>query len=221
MHSATTLLKPALYRSVLFSEPGTVSVAPSTAAPTRPVARLHAHFLFNALHAVGTLVRLQRNDEAARAIFHLAELERHLVEKDDRTFVPLSEELDLIQLYLGFERIRFGDSLRVVVECDPEVRDLPVPNLILLPLVENAVKHGIARRAGQGRIEVFAGRRDGALCLEVRNDPPLRDKPVPAGLGYGQRATRERLAALYGGRATFTFAAQPPHGLAATLQLPA
>lgn len=187
----------------------------------RRVARLHAHFLFNALHAVGTLVRLQRNDEAARAIFQLAELERRLVERDERTFVPLSEELTLVELYLGFERIRFGSGLQVLVECAPEVADLPVPNLILLPLVENAVKHGIARRAGHGRVEVFAGRCEGSLCLEVRNDPPLRDKGAAAGLGYGQRATRERLAALYGARAAFSFSAQAPHGIVATLHLPA
>lgn len=219
MPPAPALLPPVVLDGFTFSAPETAPVAASTAAATRPVARLHAHFLFNALHAIGTLVRLQRNDEAARAIFHLAELERHLVENDDRSFVPLSQELDLIEIYLGFERIRFGDSLRVLVECAPDVRDVRVPNLILLPLVENAVKHGIARRAGQGRVEIFAGRRDGALCLEVRNDPPLRDKDA-TGLCYGQRATRERLAALYGERASFTFTAHPPHGIVATLRLP-
>lgn len=186
----------------------------------RGVARTQAHFLFNALHAVGTLVRLQRNDEASRALFQLADLQRRLVEHDERAFVPLADELTLAELYLGFERVRFGDAMEVTFDCAPELREWPVPNLILLPLVENAVKHGVARRLGRGRVTVCATRHDDALRLEVRNDPPQCDKRALAGLGFGLRSVRERVAALYGDGAAFTFTASAPHGVVATLLLP-
>lgn len=166
-------------------------------------------------------MRLQRNDEASRAIGQLADIHARLVGQDDRAFVSVAQEIALAELYLGFERIRFGDGLHVFIECAPDVRDVAVPNLILLPLVENAVKHGIARRMGEGRVEIYAGLRDGELCLEVRNDPPLGDKRALAGLGYGLRSTRERLAALYAGAADFTFQACPGQGLIATVRLPA
>lgn len=187
---------------------------------TDSVARAQSHFLFNALHAIDTLVRLQRNDEASRAIHHLADLNRRLVERKDCTFVTVDEEIALAELSLGFERVRFGDSFQVSVEVAPEVRPLLLPNLILLPLVENAVKHGIARRMGYGRIDIYAGRRGHALLLEVRNDPPLRDKHSLASLGYGLRSTRERLSALYGDAATFSFTARPGQGVVASVSLP-
>lgn len=208
--------------------PSAVPFAPQPSRPratggenrTDNVARAQSHFLFNALQVVDTLVRLQRNDEASRAIHRLADLNRRLVEREDYAFVTVDEEIALAELSLGFERVRFGDGFKVSIEVAPEARPLLLPNLILLPLVENAVKHGIARRMGYGRIDIYAGRRGPALLLEVRNDPPLRDKHSLAGLGYGLRSTRERLAALYGDAATFSFTARPGQGVVASLSLP-
>lgn len=193
--------------------------------PVRPshaafLARTRAHFLFNVLHSIGALVRLERNDQAVRAIAQLSELQRTLVERDEAVFVPLADELRLTEHYLDLERLRFGDALETRVELEPGLENFPVPNLLLLPLVENAVKHGIGRRWGAGRVFVAARSSADGVEIVVRNAPPVLDRAGLPGAGFGLWSVRERLQQHYGGRAALSFQPQAPEGATVAVTLP-
>lgn len=193
--------------------------------PERPshaafLARTRAHFLFNVLHSIGALVRLERNDQAVRAIAQLSELQRTLLERDEAIFVPLADELRLAEHYLELERLRFGDALETRVELEAGLADFPVPNLLLLPLVENAVKHGIGRRLGAGRVFVAARSVARGLEIVVRNAPPVLDRTGLPGVGFGLWSVRERLQQHYGGRAALSFQPHAPDGATVVVTLP-
>jgi two-component system, LytTR family, sensor kinase len=161
-------------------------------------ARLNPHFLFNTLNAVSALVA--KNPRGVRdMIALLSELLRHALSESKEQEIPLRDELRLLKLYLEILEIRYQGQLRTVVTADPDVLDALVPNLILQPLVENAMKHGIDRAGGHGTIEVTASRRGEELVLSVRDTGP-GDEPGPSSLmsGVGLRLTRDRLAELYG-----------------------
>jgi hypothetical protein len=193
--------------------------------------RLQPHFLFNALHAVGGLVRAQRSEAALGALSDLAELLRLSLEHGSKAVVPLGLELDLIERYLAFEGRRFGARLEVEVDVPGECLSARVPSLVLLPLVENAVKHGISPRPDGGRVLVAAERRGARLCLTVEDGPRRGAAPDPAAgaepgaaapgpsLGLGQGLVRERLALLYGARASFVVETRAAGGSAAVLEL--
>jgi hypothetical protein len=196
--------------------------------------RLQPHFLFNALHAVGGLVRAQRSEAALGALSDLAELLRLSLEHGSKAVVPLGLELDLIERYLAFEGRRFGARLEVEVDVPGECLSARVPSLVLLPLVENAVKHGVSPRPDGGRVQVAAERRGARLRLTIE-DGPRRGAPPDAAagaagaepgaaapgpsLGLGQGLVRERLALLYGQRASFVVEARAAGGSAAVLEL--
>jgi two-component system LytT family sensor kinase len=157
--------------------------------------QLQPHFLFNTLHAVSSLM-----DEDVRAarrmIARLADLLRTTLDTGDQQEVSLLREIETLQLYLDIERERFSDRLRFDLEVHPDVLDARVPNLVLQPLVENAVRHGIAPRHEGGRIVVRAARENGQLILVVEDDGAGtggRDSRE----GVGLRNTRARLARLY------------------------
>jgi signal transduction histidine kinase len=161
---------------------------------------LNPHFLFNALNSVAGLVRRGEDDAAVGVLARLGDLLRHTL--DRQPVSRLEEELDLLRQYLEIERIRFGDRLIVEEEIDPDTLDVPVPALILQPLVENAVRHGIAPTPGPGRVVIGASRVNGSLRLSVRDTgsgfpPVLRE-------GIGLSNTRARLAQLYGDRASLS-----------------
>lgn len=157
--------------------------------------QLHPHFLFNTLNAIGVLVR-EDPVAAGRVVSLLADLLRRTLDVAQQQEVTLGEELEFLERYLEIERTRFPDRLRTAIEVPVELRGMLVPSFLLQPLVENAVRHGIAPRPEGGRV-VIRGRREGErLQLEVWNDgAPLRSSR-PEGIGLG--ATRERLARLYG-----------------------
>jgi len=161
--------------------------------------QLNPHFLFNTLNAVASLMHSDV-DAADRVLIRLSELLRRALDTRDRQEVPLREELEFLDRYLEIEQTRFGDRLRVEREIDPTLLDQMVPNLMLQPLVENAIKHGIEpqRRPGWIRLEV---RREGThMLLIVRdNGVGLRPaKPSRRGHGIGLGNTRRRLEQLYG-----------------------
>ena len=161
--------------------------------------QLHPHFLFNTLNTIATLVRKQDNDAAVQMLAGLGDLLRHTLEQVDKQQVSLREELDFIERYLAIERARFHDRLTVRMRIAPETLTAAVPSLILQPLVENAVRHGIARRAAAGVIEITAAREAGKLRLQVRDDGPgLPENFAAEDEGVGLRNTRMRLARLYG-----------------------
>lgn len=157
--------------------------------------QLQPHFLFNTLHAVSSLMDVDVR-AARRMIARLADLLRTTLETGDQPEVTLLRELETLQLYLDIERERFSDRLRVELEVHPDVLEARVPNLVLQPLVENAVRHGIAPRQEGGRITVRAARDDGRLVLMVEDDGAGAEIRPPTE-GVGLRNTRARLTRLY------------------------
>lgn len=186
-------------------------------------ARLHAlelqlqpHFLFNTLNAIAGLVRNQRNDQAVTMIAGLADLLRYSLDHAGRQRVPLTEEIEMLRRYLEIEMARFPDRLSLRVAIATDAYRALVPNLILQPLVENAVRHGIASMASAGTIAVEADRIGERLHIRIRNSGTLACEPAE---GIGMRNTRERLRNLYGDAAFFSLTATDG-GVLAILDLP-
>jgi hypothetical protein len=162
-------------------------------------AELHPHFLFNTLHAISTLVH--RDPEAAdRMISRLSDLLRITFDRSGDAKVPLKDELDFLQKYLDIEQTRFQDRLTVSVRIEPDALDGEVPRMILQPIAENAVKHGIAGRKGGDRIQITAGRKGDRLWMQVHdNGGGLQVRTLRAlRTGVGLSNTRARLECLYG-----------------------
>lgn len=185
--------------------------------------QLDPHFLFNTLNAVSALVGSDPRG-VRRMIARLSALLRHSLEESAEPEVPLEQELQVLRQYVEIMEIRFEGRLQVETRVDTDAFDALVPNLVLQPLVENAIKHGVSAlpNASIGRVEV-TGRRDGdMLTITVRdNGPVLADASSLAGPeGVGLRNTRERLAQLYGAEHSFTLAPAAGGGVIVTLTLP-
>lgn len=179
--------------------------------------RLHPHFLFNTLQGISTLV--YRDPAAADAMLgHLSTLLRRALSRGQGHEVTLAEELALLDEYLAIVLARFGDRVTIEREVDPAVLTGLVPHLVLQPLVENAVEHGVARRAGSGRIAVRVSRRGDRLCIAVADDGPGLERPAEEGVGLGN--TRLRLRELYGQEGQLVLEPGAPGGLVATITLP-
>ena len=158
--------------------------------------QIQPHFLFNTLHTVSALIR----DDAAAAeqvVLDLSELLRIVLDRSSAPLVTLEDELHLVGKYLDIQQVRFCDRLSVVWNVDPMVRKAAVPSLLLQPLVENSIRHGIESRPGEGRIEITAARRGHDLLLRVRDDGAGVGPVLVEGIGL--RNTRERLEQLYAG----------------------
>ncbi|MDB4949200.1 MAG: signal transduction histidine kinase, LytS [Gemmatimonadetes bacterium] len=180
--------------------------------------QLNPHFLFNAMNTIAMLVRGERSSEAVRMLAGLSDLLRSVLEEKPPLEVPLRDELAFLERYLAIERVRCADRLRVDVRVAPELMDAGVPNLILQPLVENAIKHGVAPRTAATLVRIAAERRDGTLLLSVRDDGP---GPEPnAGDGVGLRNTRARLARMYGDEQSLELTEAEGGGALATISLP-
>jgi two-component system LytT family sensor kinase len=161
--------------------------------------QIEPHFLFNALHAIAGLVRENRNDDAVTMISGLSEFLRKVVDVSDRQVVPLGEELQFLQKYLDIQKVRFADRLKLSVEVPAELYAAQVPSLMLQPIVENAIKHGIAKQVRGGWIRVTALRSNGFLTFRVYNDgSSLAGDWESAQSGVGIANLRSRLRMLYG-----------------------
>jgi len=180
-------------------------------------AQINPHFLFNALHSVGALVATDR-DRADLALEQLGDLLRYTLRSGDR--VLLADEWKFTQDYLAFEQLRLGDRLTLSSSATAAALAAPVPPLILQPLVENAVRHGIADRRDGGRIDLRARVDDGHLVLHVSDDGNgnANESNDDVG-GLGLTSIRQRLAATYGDRATVTI--ERDRGFSVTITLPA
>ena len=182
--------------------------------------QLNPHFLFNTLNSIASLV--QDQPQAEQMIEALSELLRLSLQAPERQEVSLREELHFLERYLLIEQIRFGDRLRVLKEIDPDALEVPVPILILQPLVENAVRHGIEAQIAPGLIQVTARRSGEGLLLRVR-DNGRGLAPSAGGLpreGVGLSNTRSRLKELYAEAASLSLAPDPEGGFAVELRLP-
>jgi LytS/YehU family sensor histidine kinase len=181
--------------------------------------QLNPHFLFNALNSVISL--MDRDVPAAqRMVARLGDLLRLSLSANESE-VSLERELQLVKLYLEIERIRFGDRLTVTVDVPRELLDLSVPNLVLQPLVENAIVHGVGPRPGPGRVTVQAQQAGDTLLLRVVDDGlGLDGSDSKAGFGIGVGNTRARLAAIYGAAASLTIHEAEWGGCVAEVRLP-
>lgn len=183
--------------------------------------QLQPHFLFNTINAVTVLMRKGETASAIRMLGGLSELLRRSLSSLRVEFVTLRDELDFAARYLEIETTRFPDRLRTRVEVDPAAAQARVPNLILQPLVENAVKHGIAPRIGGGEIAIRARVAGARLRVEVHDDGVgVAAAPATAGHGLGLAHVRKRLSQLYGDDHAFTLAPAAGGGTVATLELP-
>jgi two-component system LytT family sensor kinase len=179
--------------------------------------QLQPHFLFNTLHSISAL--MHRDVEAAdRMLTRLSDLLRLTLESAATPEVPLSQELDFLDAYLEIQQTRFEDRLTIVRDIDPEALDALVPNLLLQPLVENAIRHGVATRAAGGRVEISARRDDGRITLSVRDDGPGLAPGAPQGVGLSN--TRARLEHLYGDAQSLALADDPAGGVRVTVVAP-
>jgi LytS/YehU family sensor histidine kinase len=183
--------------------------------------QIEPHFLFNTLNAIAGLVREKRNDAAVSMIAVLSDFLRRAVEGSDRQQVPLGEELDFAEKYLDIQKVRFAERLQVRVDVARELFSAQVPSLILQPMVENAVKHGIAKRVEGGAIRIAAFRSNGMLTVSVYNDGPS----LPASWentrsGIGLSNVRTRLQSLYGDGFELSVKNQVPDGVEASVSVP-
>ena len=191
-------------------------------------AQLHAlrrqiepHFLFNTLNAIAGLIREKRNDAAVSMIAELSDFLRRVIDDSSRQQVPLGEELEFALKYLDIQKVRFAERLQVSVSVPSELFSTSVPSLILQPMVENAVKHGIAKRVQGGVIRITAFPTEDKVTLSVYNDGPL----LPQGWeqqasGIGLANVRTRLQSLYGEQFEVNIQNQEPGGVEVSISVP-
>ena len=182
-------------------------------------AQLHPHFLFNSLNTITVLVREGNATAASRMLELLGDLLRELVRPDRPQLVRLADELRFVEQYLAIEQVRFSDRLQVQWFIDDQAVRALVPDLILQPLVENAVRHGVAQRADAGRIDITAKVSEDRLQLAVFNDGGSVEERVEAA-GVGLANTRDRLKTLYGEAATLVLEGVRGGGAIVRLTLP-
>ena len=183
-------------------------------------AQIRPHFLLNTMHTIGQLWRSGNADSADEMLDRLGSLFHRVQDSTDQQEVPLSDELDMVREYLAIEQARFPDRLRCSIDAAAESLDTPVPPLILQPLVENAVRHGVSRTSTAGRIEVRATVENGTLELSVSDDGPgIQNGSAPSS-GTGLRNTRERLVELYGERGRLDVRRGASGGTIATVTIP-
>jgi two-component system, LytTR family, sensor kinase len=182
--------------------------------------QLHPHFLFNTLHTISELVH-EDPEMADRMITGLSDLLREALIAGDVREVPLRRELAVLDRYLEIQQARFGDRLRIDIDVDADVRDALVPHLILQPVVENAIRHGLGARVQAGRLQIQARHADGALLLRVQDDGEgLERGKAGAQEGVGLGNTRARLQELYGAAQRLDIQDAAGGGAVVTLRIP-
>ena len=183
-------------------------------------AQLNPHFLFNTLNTIA--VRARDGDDAGtvRMVEQLSDLLRRTLTRHRSSEVTLEEELDLVRQYVAIEQARFSDRLTVTINSDPSLSQAAVPGFALQHLVENAIRHGIARRPGAGSVDVAAARERDVLVLSVIDDGAGMNESMTMPSGRGIENTRERLRALYGDKASLMISRKASGGTMATMRVP-
>ncbi len=182
--------------------------------------QLEPHFLFNTLNAVSTLVAEGNNAAATRVIARLSDFLRLTLDTAETPEISVTEELEFVRRYLEIEQVRFGDRLQVMIDAQPEAARGLVPALVLQPLVENAVKHGVLPREQGGSVTVTIARNDGRLHLCVADDGPGLSQARNGQRGVGLSNTAARLKELYGEESHFSVACSPGGGVTARVEIP-
>lgn len=182
--------------------------------------QLHPHFLFNTMNAISVLIK-KNPDAAQKMLTRLAELLRMSLDQAGVQEVSLKQEMEFLDRYIKIQQTRFGDRLSVSMKVEDGVLDARVPNLILQPLVENAIEHGVAKRSGPGKVAITAQRTNGTLYVQVRdNGRGLKKGQEEVKEGVGLSNTRARLLQLYGTQHRFELSNAEGGGLVATLEIP-
>jgi signal transduction histidine kinase len=182
--------------------------------------QLNPHFLFNTLNAISAMIVTRRNDEAEAMTDKLSSFLRASLGSDPMELVPLEQELSLIEDYLEIEAIRFGERLEIEIDCTGEACDVRIPSFLLQPLVENAIKYGVAPSREPVLIRVTGRRHGDELVVTVEDDGRASGAAVKSGgAGVGLDNVRRRLRALYGDAASLSAGPAEP-GYAATIRMP-
>ena len=184
--------------------------------------QLHPHFLFNAFNAISSLVRQGKNEPAVNMITQLSAMLRMSMQNIDHQEVSLDQELDFVNSYLNVEKVRFSDKLRTEFAVDPATRRCIVPNLLLQPLVENAIKHGISRRISQGTVKVSAERNEDRIIMQVIDDGAEEDGSLlpHEKSGIGLTNTHSRLRHIYRNNYRLDIITRPEGGTIVRIDLP-
>ena len=185
--------------------------------------QLNPHFLFNTLNAISTLILERQIDLANRMVTKMSSFLRYSLDNDPMQKITLEQEITALKLYLDIEKVRFEDRLNLDLDIEDEARTALIPSLLLQPLVENAIKYGIAQMDGPGHLRIAAKVFAGDLLIELSDDGPgadLSGDQFPEGNGVGLRNTRERLKELYGNKHSFRLKATIPHGLTINIRIP-
>jgi LytS/YehU family sensor histidine kinase len=182
--------------------------------------QLQPHFLFNTMHSISALM-LTDVKAADRMMARLSDLLRVSLETAGTQITTLNRELEFVDCYLEIEKVRFEERMRVILEIAPDTLDAQVPHLLLQPLVDNAVKHGISKMKSGGEIHITAKAHDGELLMEVTdNGPGLKNQKTLPSNGLGLRITRERLESLYGQNQSLDLVSPVEGGLSIRVRIP-
>ena len=182
--------------------------------------QLQPHFLFNTMHSISALMLTDVN-AADRMMSRLSDLLRISLETAGTQITTLNRELEFVNCYLDIEKVRFEERMNVHFDIAPETLDAQVPHLLLQPLVDNAVKHGISKLPGGGQIRITVNAQNGELQLTIQdNGPGLSDPNTPAANGLGLRITRERLESLYGQNQSLEVVSPPQGGVTICVRIP-
>lgn len=182
--------------------------------------QIEPHFLFNTLNSVSALIREQRNDAAVMMIAGLSDFLRRLLQDPSRQQVPLAEEMEFAQKYLEIQKVRFVDRLQLAVDVPADLLVAQVPTLILQLMLENAIKHGISKRAHGGLVRISASRSNGTLTLSVYNDGPAIAAANSTVSGIGLTNMRTRLQGLYGESFALQMQNRQPGGVEVSVSVP-
>ena len=185
--------------------------------------QLNPHFLFNTLNAISTLILEKRTELANQMVTRLSSFLRYSLDNDPMQKITLDQEIAALKLYLDIEKVRFEDHLSLDLDIGEEAAHALIPSLLLQPLVENAIKYGIARAEEGGHLRIAAKVFAGDLLLELSDDGPgveLVEGLIPHANGVGLRNTRERLQELYGNKHSFRLSETSPHGLTVNIRIP-
>ena len=182
--------------------------------------QLEPHFLFNTLNGISGLVREHRNEAAVEMIAGLSDLLRRVLEDSGRQLVPLAEEVSFLESYVKLQAMRFGDRLKVTVDVPPELYGALVPPLVLQPMMENAIEHGIGKLMQGGEIRLKARKSEGTLSIYLYNDGPGLSLAGGDRTGVGLSNTRGRLVTLYGAGSSVELRNGDQAGVETTIKLP-
>jgi sensor histidine kinase YesM len=182
--------------------------------------QMEPHFLFNTLNAITSLIEQGRNREAVETLAHLNIILRKTLQRSSPEKVPFAEELEIVEGYLAIQQVRFADRLCIRIDTTPEALEGMVPCFLLQPIIENAIRHGIARLEGEGLLETSVERVGDRLSLRVRDNGPGTKGSLQAGHGIGIRNTRERLSYFYADDFDLSAAEPERGGYEVTIRIP-